>query len=254
MSLGDPAPSPLPRFCPVLCSPVLGRGGRRAAKRGAEWWKEDADPSSYRIVEEIRLVQIPQVQEAGSGEQPVGREGLQDGVHRGRLRRPPSPGLPSLQGGGEPGPELLPERWLAGGGRSGASPGEGRAEAARPWVGGAGGAGALGQRRGAGWAQGPREHREHLADSSSSGSSRGAAGFHGEPGSGAEGLRSPPDRVGAGGGGAKRSPETGWLPGALLSLRLPLHGFCHFPLCETWNPWLVSPAGRSATPPHQYSR
>lgn len=133
VSLGDPAPSPLPRFCPVMCSPVPREGGvRRAAKRGAEWWKGDADPSSYRIVEEIRLVQIPQVQEAGSREQPVGREGLQDGVHRGRLRRPPSPGLPSLQGGSAPGPELLSERRLAGGGRSGAKPrgGAGRGGAA----------------------------------------------------------------------------------------------------------------------------
>lgn len=96
-------------------------------KAGAEGWKGDADPSSYRIVEEIRLVQIPQVQEAGSREQPVGREGLQNSVHRGRLRRPSSAGLPLLQGGGAPGPELLLELWQAGGGRSGAKPqGRGR--------------------------------------------------------------------------------------------------------------------------------
>lgn len=91
---------------------------------------------------------------------------------------------------------------------------------------------ALGQRRGAGWAQGPRAHRGHLADSSSSCSSGGTAGFHGEPGSGAEGLRSPRDTVGARDGGAESSPETGWLPGAPLSQR-PLCSASVTFLCET---------------------
>ena len=149
VSQGDPAPSlPPPPLLPCdVYSPVLLEAPgapRRGVRSGG---RRSPDPSSYRIVEEIRLVQIPQVQEAGSGKQPVGREGLQDGVHHGRLRRPPQRlGFPSLQGGGAPGPELRPERWQAGGvgGGSGQvpgeAPGEGRAEAARPRVGGAGGA------------------------------------------------------------------------------------------------------------------
>lgn len=76
-------------------------------------------------------------------------------------------------------------------------------------MGGAGGAGALGQRLGAGWAQGPRAHRGHSADSTSSCSSWGTAGFHGEPGGGAEGFRSPPDRVGAGAGELSAPPRLG---------------------------------------------
>lgn len=226
-------------------------GGGRAAQRGAEWWKGRADPSPYRIVEEIRLVQVPQVQEAGSGEQPVRREGLQDGVHRGGLRRPLGLGFPHSRAAARPARSSC---WRLAGARGqvrGSAPREGRAGAALPRAGGAGGAGGLG--RGGGRAQGRWAHRRHSADSSSSGSSGGTAGFHGEPGSGAEGWRSPPDWVGAGGGGAERSPETGGCR-VLCSLRVSLGLASVTFLCETGNPGLVSTAGQSATPPHQYSR
>lgn len=146
---------------------------------------------------------------------------------------------------------------LSSGKRAGAGPG-------RSPEGGAGGGGTTPGRgrRGreglraearSGLGSGAPAHRGHLADSSSSCSSGGTAGFHGEPGSGAEGLRSPRDRVGARDGGAESSPETGWLPGAPLSQR-PLCSASVTFLCETGNPGLVSPAGRGATPPHQYSR
>lgn len=173
---------------------------------------------------------------AGSGDPPTAGLPLTPGRRRARPRAP-ARALPSGRG-------------RRGGGQvPGEAPGEGRAEAARPRVGGAGGAEALGQRRRAGCAQGPRAHRGHLADSSSAGSSRGTAGFHGEPGSRAEGLRSPPGQGGSRGRGSSAlPPETGWLPGAPLSAS-PSARLLSLFLCEAGNPGLVSPAGRGATPP-----
>lgn len=141
--------------------------------------------------------------------------------------------------------------WEGGAGRSRAKPrGRGGQRPRGPGSGARGARRPLGQRRRAGCAQGPRAHRGHLADSSSAGSCRGTAGFHGEPGSGAEGLRSPPDRVGAGGGGAERSPLRLGGCRALRSLCVSLcTASVTFPLCEAGNPGLVSPAGRGATPP-----
>lgn len=148
--------------------------------------KGEPRPSrSYRIVEEIRLVQVSQVQEAGSREQPVGREGFQDGVHRAGFQETPlRAALPSLQGGGDPRTELRLGRVSSPRGRSRRAPGEER----RGWR-GSGALGTLKQRR--------RTHRGHSADSSSS-SSRGAAGFHGDSGGGAD---------------ARGAPRGGWEPG-----------------------------------------
>lgn len=100
--------------------------------------KGEPRPSrSYRIVEEIRLVQVSQVQEAGSREQPVGREGFQDGVHRAGFQETPlRAALPSIQGGGDPRTELRLGRASSPGGRSRRAPGEER----RGWR----GSGALG--------------------------------------------------------------------------------------------------------------
>lgn len=259
VSQGDPAPSlPPPPLLPCdVYSPVLLEAPgapRRGVRSGG---RRSPDPSSYRIVEEIRLVQIPQVQEAGSGKQPVGREGLQDGVHHGRLRRPPNGwASPHSRAAARPAQSSGPSvgkraGWEGGAGRSRAKPrGRGGQRRRGPGSGARGARRPLGQRRRAGCAQGPRAHRGHLADSSSAGSCRGTAGFHGEPGSGAEGLRSPPDRVGAGGGGAERSPLRLGGCRALRSLCVSLcTASVTFPLCEAGNPGLVSPAGRGATPP-----
>lgn len=147
---------------------------------------------SYRIVEEIRLIQVSQVQEAGSREQPVGRERFQDGVHRAGFQGTPS-GSASLT----PGRRRSPHRVAAGRGQAarGAGPGEPRG---RSGGGGAGRGrwGALGQRR--------RKHHGLSADSSSC-SSRDAAGFHGEPGGGA-------DAGGAPGPGGSRGRGSSTLP------------------------------------------
>lgn len=125
--LGGPCSSPLLRSAQRCVAPS-GRGASGA--EGCGVWKGRADPAPYRIVEEIRLVQVPQVQEAGSGEQPVRREGLQDGVHRGGLRGPL--GLASLTPGRRRArPRARAGGWRARGGRSGAHP-----------AGGAGGGGA----------------------------------------------------------------------------------------------------------------
>lgn len=164
-----------------LCGvPGAPRRGVRVVCKG-----EPRPSRSYRIVEEIRLVQVSQVQEAGSREQPVGREGFQDGVHRAGFQETPF-GLrfPHSRAAAIPAPSC---GW-AGQAARGAGPGEPRG---RSGGGGAGRGrwGPLGQRR--------RTHRGHSADSSSS-SSRGAAGFHRDPGGGAD----------AGG-----APRAGWEPG-----------------------------------------
>lgn len=197
---------------------------------------------SYRIVEEIRLIQVPQVQEAGSREQPVGRERFQDGVHRAGFQGTPS-GCASLTPGRRrsPAPGCGWARAGGPGGRSRRAPGEER------W--GWRGSGALGGLRAvapkAPWAF------SRLLLLLLPGRSRlpwGARGW-------GRCWRSPPGRVGAGGGGAQCSPEDGWLPSRRdLSGSLPPRGFCHFPESETGNLGLVSPAGLGATPPHQYSR
>lgn len=215
-----------------MCGPVLQGEPRRAAERGRRDARGTQTLHLTALLRKSDSFRSPKSRKLDPGNSLSAGKGSKT-ASIAAAPETPSAGLPSLQGGGAPGPELLPERWQAGGGRSGAKPrGRGGRRRRGPGWGarGRGGRGALGQRRGAGWAQGPRVHRGHSADSSSSCSSRGAAGFHGEPGRGAEGLRSPPDRVGAGGGGAERSPETEWPPRAPLSLRLPLHGFCHFPL------------------------
>lgn len=202
--------------------------------------KGEPRPSrSYRIVEEIRLVQVSQVQEAGSREQPVGREGFQDGVHRAGFQETPlRAALPSLQGGGDPRTELWLGRASSPGGRSRRAPGEER----RGWR----GLGALGDLKAAApnapWAF-SRLLLQLLP---------GRSWLPWGPRGWGRCWRSPPGRVGTGGGGAQCSPETRWVPD--LSGSRPRQGFCHFPGSETWNAGLVSPAGPGATPPHQYSR
>lgn len=162
---------------------------------------------SYRIVEEIRLIQVSQVQEAGSREQPVGRERFQDRVHRAGFQGTPS-GCATLT----PGRRRSPHRAAAGRGQAarGAGPGEPRG---RSGGGGAGRGrwGALGQRR--------RKHRGLSADSSSC-SSRDAAGFHGEPGGGADAGGAPQAGREPGAGELNAPPRMGGCRVAEISLGL----------------------------------
>lgn len=183
-------------LCGVSGAP---RRGVRVVGKG-----EPRPSRSYRIVEEIRFVQVSQVQEAGSREQPVGREGFQDRIHRAGFQKTPfGIRFPHSRAAAIPAPSC---GW-AGQAARGAGPGEPRG---RSGGGGAGRGrwGALGQWR--------RTHRGHSADSSSS-SSRGAAGFHGDPGGGAD-ARGTPGSGGNRGWGSSMLPRDWVAAGSQRSL------------------------------------